>query len=153
MEDCVSAADSTGTAMRPSLKHAIVATCIMAGSLAAGWWLTPKRYWFDQFGRPDLEQVIPRQFGDWVANDKAPPLIVDPELSETLRIIYSQTLSRIYVNRASGRSVMLSVAHGNDQSGKTQLHLPEGCYGTQGFAVDADHYDTCLLYTSPSPRD
>jgi EpsI family protein len=113
----------------------------MAASLALSWGLTPSRYWFDELGRPDLEQIVPRQFGEWAALDKAPVTMVNPEQAETLRIVYSQTLSRIYVNRGSGRSIMLSIALGIDQSQATQLHRPEMCYRTQGFVIDDIRYD------------
>ncbi len=133
---------TAGATARPSLKHAIVATLIMLGTLATAWGLTPKEYWFDELGRPNLEQIVPKQFGDWVASDEAPVLLVNPELSETIRVIYSQTLNRTYVNRSSGRTVMLSIALGVDQAKKTELHSPEACYRTQGFTVDSFRYDT-----------
>jgi EpsI family protein len=122
--------------------RAIVAAAIMLLALAAGWWLTPKRYWFEKLGSPELDAMVPRRFADWVASEKTPPLMVDPELAETLRVVYSQTLSRVYVNRASGRVVMLSIAHGKDQSGSTQLHLPQACYSTQGFVIDSLRNET-----------
>jgi EpsI family protein len=134
-------ATSVGAAPRASLTHAIVATSIMLGSLLASWWLTPTRYWFDELGRPDLEQIVPTQFGDWMATDKAPAMLVNPEQVEMLHVIYSQILSRVYVNRNSGRVIMLSIALGVDQAHATQLHHPEACYRTQGFTIDESRYD------------
>jgi EpsI family protein len=119
----------------------------MMSTLAASWWLTPRHYWFDEIGRPDLERIVPRRFGNWVADEKSPALMVNPELAETLRVIYSQTLARTYVNQRTGRVIMLSIAVGIDQSRTTQLHLPEGCYRTQGFTVDYKRYD---LLDSPA---
>jgi EpsI family protein len=136
----VSAASATAVP-RASLAHAVVATAIMLGSLLASWWLTPTRYWFDELGRPDLQQMVPRQFGDWVMSDKAAVMLVNPEQVETLHVIYSQTLSRLYLNRNSGRIIMLSIALGVDQSHATQLHHPEACYRTQGFVIDDARYD------------
>jgi len=132
--------------VRAPLARSVIATLLMIGTLAASWWLTPKRYWFDEIGQPDLQQIVPKQFGDWVASDKAPVMMVNPELSEVLRVIYSQTLSRLYVNQRSGHVIMLSIALGVDQSRATQLHLPDGCYRTQGFTVDDKRYD---LLNSP----
>ena len=129
------------TEAHPSATRAVIATLIMVGATAAAWWLTPTRSWYDELGHPDLEQIVPRQFGDWVASDRTPVMLVDPGLSETLRITYAQTLTRVYLNRNSGRAIMLSIALGVDQSHATQLHHPEGCYRTQGFVVDGERYD------------
>jgi EpsI family protein len=63
--------------------------------------------------------------------------VVNPEQAEQLRIIYSQTLTRTYVHRPTGRILMLSIAHGADQTYATQLHRPEMCYRAQGFTVAA----------------
>jgi len=84
--------------------------------------------------RIDLETMIPRAFGSWKAEQTIAPFLVPPELRASLDRIYDQTLARTYIN-ASGESIMLSIAYGGDQSDSLQLHLPEGCYRGQGFAV------------------
>ena len=61
-------------------------------------------------------------------------MVVNPQMQASLDSIYSQTLSRIYVN-ARGQSVMLSIAYGRDQRDQLQVHHPEICYPAQGFQV------------------
>ena len=60
--------------------------------------------------------------------------LVNPEVEAAVNEIYAQTLSRTYVN-ANGQRIMLSIAYGEDQSDSVGAHLPEGCYGGQGFDV------------------
>lgn len=83
----------------------------------------------------DLEAMIPRQFGGWREQVNVAAQVVNPEQAATLEAIYSQTLSRFYVNGA-GYRVMLSIAYGNDQSDQLQLHKPEVCYPAQGFRLE-----------------
>jgi EpsI family protein len=80
-----------------------------------------------------LEQVIPSQFLDWKKVETAAPL-VNPQTEEAVNKIYAQTLSRTYSN-SKGETMMLSIAYGEDQSDGVGAHLPEGCYGGQGFLV------------------
>jgi len=120
---------------RPRLGHAVAATVLMVGAFLATLALTPSRSWFDEMGRPSLDQVVPHQFGDWTDTGQVPRAVVSPEQGEQLRIIYNQTLARTYVHRPSGRIIMLSLALGTEQSYSTQLHRPEMCYRAQGFDV------------------
>lgn len=83
---------------------------------------------------PDLERVVPVQFGDWQIDKSIVPLAVAPDVARTLDTIYDKTLSRTYVNR-QGQRVMLSLAYGANQSRALQLHKPEVCYVAQGFRV------------------
>ena len=89
----------------------------------------------DEGQKVDLENLIPQQFNDWrIVNMSAQ--IVNPETTAALSKIYAQTLSRVYEN-ARGQRIMLSIAYGRDQSDSVGAHLPEGCYGGQGFAVNS----------------
>lgn len=82
----------------------------------------------------NLETMIPTQFGDWQEMPQQSIQIINPQQKEVLDRIYTQTLSRTYVN-SKGDSVMLSIAYGVDQSDAKQLHYPEVCYPAQGFQV------------------
>lgn len=84
-----------------------------------------------------LEQMIPRQFGDWREEENVPAQIVDPQQKEAVDKIYRQTLARAYVNH-EGYRVMLSIAYGGDQRDSMQVHKPEICYPAQGFSL-LDH--------------
>lgn len=87
----------------------------------------------DQLEKFELEQVIPKQFHGWKLEEMTSHL-VNPEEQASINQIYSQTLSRSYINE-EGERVMLSIAYGKDQRDSVGVHLPEGCYGGQGFSV------------------
>ena len=83
-----------------------------------------------------LESVVPRQFGEWREDSSVPVLLVNPQAQELLDKLYSEILTRVYVNRA-GYRIMLSLAYGSDQRGALQAHKPEICYPAQGFKVNS----------------
>lgn len=93
----------------------------------------------------DLEHMLPQRFGDWQMQAGMAGGIVNPVQEASLRRLYSQTLSRVYVS-AQGERVMLSVAYGVDQRKYLALHYPEVCYPAQGFAVKSNQ--TVLLQLS-----
>jgi len=82
----------------------------------------------------DLETMIPNQFGAWKILPNQVAQIINPQQKAMIDKIYSQTLSRTYVN-SDGRNVMLVIAYGDDQSDSKQLHYPEVCYPAQGFQI------------------
>lgn len=81
-----------------------------------------------------LEAVVPKSFGDWTELPDQGTQVVNPQTKELLDKLYSQTLSRTYVNK-QGYRIMLSLAYGDDQRGGLQAHRPEVCYPAQGFKV------------------
>ena len=82
----------------------------------------------------DLKALIPAQFGDWREEPQNAGRVVNPQQQELLEKIYSETLSRSYIN-SKGYRVMLSIAYGGDQTGRLRVHRPESCYSGQGFVV------------------
>jgi EpsI family protein len=91
-----------------------------------------------------LKAMIPRTFGDWQEALLNSAQIVDPQTQQKLDEIYSQTLSRTYVN-SQGYVIMLSIAYGANQSDALQLHKPEVCYPAQGFALISKRTDALSL--------
>lgn len=81
-----------------------------------------------------LASLVPESFGGWRMLRNADQLVVDPQVQATIQKLYSQTLSRTYVNR-DGERVMLSIAYGRDQRDQLQAHHPEVCYPAQGFQL------------------
>lgn len=116
-----------------SFKHLMIGLT-MLGAVGLSYALTPKAKIADQESRLNLETMIPQRFGDWKVDETIVPLQVSPDLQAALDKVYNQTLTRTYVNSKDDR-VMLSIAYGADQSDNVQIHLPEGCYAGQGFAV------------------
>lgn len=89
-----------------------------------------------------LEEMIPRQFGDWTIDDSIVPIEAAPDTRAQIGRIYEQTLSRAYVDR-DGRQIMLSIAYGGDQRSKSmQVHRPEVCYAAQGFQIQDTRKET-----------
>ena len=82
----------------------------------------------------DLETLFPKAFGVWKVDTSLPVQLVSPDMQQFLATIYSQTLSRTYINN-QGQRIMLSVAYGGDQSDATRAHRPEVCYPAQGFQI------------------
>ena len=73
-------------------------------------------------------------FGDWIELPEQSGQVVNPQTKELLDKLYSQVLTRTYVNK-QGYRIMLSMAYGDDQRGGLQAHRPEVCYPAQGFKL------------------
>jgi EpsI family protein len=84
-----------------------------------------------------LDSAVPKQFGEWTELQEQSAQVVNPQTKELLDKIYSQLLSRTYVNK-QGYRVMLSMAYGDDQRGALQAHKPEVCYPAQGFQLHSN---------------
>ena len=81
-----------------------------------------------------LEAIVPKGFGEWTELPEQNAQVVNPQTKELLDKLYSQLLSRTYVNK-QGYRIMLSMAYGDDQRGGLQAHRPEVCYPAQGFKL------------------
>jgi EpsI family protein len=109
-----------------------------------------------------LEAMIPQRFGEWREESQQQARVVNPQTKELLDKLYSQLLSRTYVN-ADGYRIMLSVAYGSDQRGELQAHKPEVCYPSQGFKLhntssgplhtDFGNIPANRLFTTLGPRN
>jgi EpsI family protein len=114
------------------LRHLFVGLAMLvAASLALA--LTPRKA-AEQGLEINLEAMIPKQFGEWKLENANTPIIGGPEVKTLLDKLYSQMLSRTYINGKSER-IMLSIAYGSDQGYSTQVHRPEMCYPAQGFQI------------------
>jgi EpsI family protein len=120
------------------MKKSLIASLVLGVSMAASGVLaaalTPHTKIADLQGKFSLEQMVPKQFGDWEVDTTIVPLQVDPATQAKLDRIYNQTLSRTYINR-DGERIMLSLAYGGDQGDNMGVHKPEICYAAQGFEV------------------
>jgi exosortase B len=91
-----------------------------------------------------LESMVPRAFGDWSIDPSIVPVPPTAEVQAKLDRIYSQTVSRTYVN-SRGEHMMLTVAYGGDQSDALKAHRQEVCYTAQGFTIHDLHHDSLAL--------
>jgi EpsI family protein len=119
--------------MKLSVKS-IVLLALMLLSAALGWAMRPRIYLSDERPPINLAAMVPTTFGDWHEEVNLVAQVVNPQQRDLLSKIYSQTLSRTYVN-TQGYRVMLSVAYGKNQSDSLELHKPETCYPAQGFTL------------------
>ena len=117
------------------LQSMLAALCLLAA--IAAYALTPHLRLAD-LEPINLEQMIPTEFGEWKMEPTSEAIISSPEQDAFVKSIYSQVLSRTYVNRA-GERIMLSIAYTRDQSDNsgTQSHKPEICYPAQGFKLNS----------------
>jgi EpsI family protein len=111
-----------------------VLLALMLLSVGLGAALAPTAYLSDELPAVDLQAMVPKAFGEWKELPVSMVQIVNPQQQETLEKIYSETLSRTYVNPL-GYRIMLTIAYGKNQNKSLELHSPEVCYPAQGFAL------------------
>lgn len=121
--------------MSLAMRRALLAALLMLLAGLAAHWLTPTQR-LALLRRPAvaLEEAIPKHFGNWAADEVTAAVVVNPQRLDMINKLYSQTLSRTYVD-TQGRRVMLAIAYGEDQRDGLVVHHPEICYPAQGFDV------------------
>jgi EpsI family protein len=125
----------------PSNRIAFLIAALMFSASVGAIVLRPDKTSADVGQAISLETIIPRQFGDWREEEQRAVQIVNPQTQAILDKLYSQVLSRVYVN-AQGYRIMLSLAYGHDQRGALQAHKPEVCYPAQGFTLRSNEPST-----------
>lgn len=131
----------------PSNRIALLAGGLMLGASVAANMARPTVKASDLAQPILLQAMIPEQFGDWREAPQGHVTMVNPQQQDLLGKLYSQILTRAYVN-SSGYRIMISLAYGNDQRerGSLQAHKPEVCYPAQGFVIEKS--EAGLLATS-----
>ena len=103
--------------------------------------LEPRRLLARELPPLRLERDIPQRFGQWQVDVSIAQVLPAPDVQAELELIYSQQLSRTYIDE-SGYRIMLLIAYGENQIDKlTVAHLPEGCYPAQGFRVTSPTHE------------
>ena len=113
---------------------ALTLAALMCTASIAGIAARPGQKAADKGKAMSLEAIVPKGFGDWTELPEQNAQVVNPQTKELLDKLYSQLLSRTYVNK-QGYRIMLSMAYGDDQRGGLQAHRPEVCYPAQGFKL------------------
>lgn len=98
----------------------------------------------EKYAHIELEQIIPLAFSDWKIDDTLPMVLGAPEQDALLDILYSQLLSRTYVD-SKGNRVMLSISYGDMQKKSSLVHFPEVCYPAQGFEIVGESKSTIVI--------
>ncbi len=119
--------------MKPNTT-ALTLAALMCCASVLGFAARPSTKATERGAAPSLEAVVPKGFGDWQELPDQGVQVVNPQTQELLDKLYSQLLSRTYVNK-DGYRIMLSLAYGDDQRGGLQAHRPEVCYPAQGFKL------------------
>lgn len=135
------------------MRRALLAFVLMASCAALSNWMKPRTLLAEQRGKSlNLEAAVPKQFAGWQLVSNGVQGVVNPQAQEMLNRIYTQILTRTYVN-ATGQRVMLSIAYGAEQSrrGGLQLHQPEICYPAQGFEIRSNQPGTLALGSGTIP--
>ncbi len=122
----------------------IVLLILMLLSAALAAVLRPTISLADERPPIDLAAMVPSAFGDWREEVNLVGQVVNPQQQTMLDKIYSQTLSRTYIN-SKGYRMMLSIAYGRNQSDALSLHKPEICYPAQGFTLLTTEKDQISL--------
>ena len=126
--------------MRINPIQAVLASVAILSAAAMAEAIRPRELLASSQVAPDLEKIIPRDFGQWhlvpnvgLVTPSEPGAYVERELSTR---IYSQEVARGYADSA-GNLIMFLVAYGPVQNYRLKSHLPEVCYGAAGFRVSA----------------
>lgn len=139
-----------GNIVSISLNHTLVGVLMLAAAGVAVA-MKPTERLADGVAQFDLETLIPGQFGNWRIDENIVQLPVNPEVQAQLDEIYSQVLTRSYVN-AKGEKIMLSISYGANQgSDDFQVHRPEYCYRAQGFELKSTQNDALPYGASALP--
>ena len=113
---------------------ALTLAALMCGAAVAGIAVRPSSKAAEKGKTISLEVMVPKRFADWTELPEQGVQVVNPQTKELLDKLYSQILTRSYVDK-QGYRIMLSMAYGDDQRGGLQAHRPEVCYPAQGFKL------------------
>jgi len=115
-------------------RSVLLLVVLMCSASASAYLLRPNTKAAEHGPQISLEKMIPKHFGEWQVEPQPVAQVVNPQTQELLDKLYSQILSRTYID-ANGYRIMLSLAYGSDQRGALQAHKPEVCYPAQGFKL------------------
>lgn len=83
----------------------------------------------------DLENNIPKEFGEWkLAPQLAPQVSLVSDNNNLQDQIYDDVLMRTYINK-EGAKVMLALAYVKEQRQDVKVHQPDICYPAQGYQM------------------
>lgn len=115
-------------------RRALVLAGAMVSVSGLALWARPVRRTPDAADLLDLDAAVPSRFGDWQTDPASVAFVRAAQAQARRTKIYDQLLERTFMNSA-GAQIMLSIAYGNEQSARMQLHRPEICYRAGGFQI------------------
>lgn len=102
----------------------------------------------DLLGHAKLDDVIPHQIGSWIFESSSG--LVVPPADQLANAIYSQLLTRVYVN-PDGAAMMLLIAQSGRETGILQIHRPEICYAAGGYQLSGVRWHLLQLPSGALP--
>jgi len=124
----------------------IAGACVLGAGVA--YELVPRRH-VSLLGPTSVASIVPRQITGWTSRDVTD--LVAPKIENSLASrLYGETVGRTYHSLTTGAEVMMLLAHGDTQSNDLQLHRPEICYPSFGFAISDNHPIDIALSSSVS---
>ncbi len=141
---------TTALPWQRGIRSAVIMVLAMVATALAAFAARPVHKLSDTRPKVSFEELVPRQFGQWREAPAGRVVLPNPQALATLNRIYTQLLSRTYVNR-HGTAVMLSIAYGDDQRAAMAVHYPEVCYPAQGFALRSNRADRMMTAQGDIP--
>ena len=143
--------------MKVSRVQIVLASIALLAAAVLAEVLAPRELMARASASLDLQQVIPKQFGEWrLVPDVTPVTPEDPEgyvqPDANSARIYSQEVGRTYTD-GDGHIVMLMVAYGPVQNYRLKAHRPEMCYTAAGFRVSNKTVPRFPIATAPRPSN
>jgi exosortase B len=132
------------------LRRTVPPAALLVLALLATIALQPKKMLADATPKITLETSVPAAFGDWKIDPDTAAMVPSSVQQEKIAMIYSQTLSRTYVN-SRGQRIMLSIAYGSNQTQQMRAHRQEVCYAAQGFQINALRSEELVVDGVPVP--
>lgn len=126
---------SSGFEEMKASQKGLLLLLLMLASAAIAFFTKPVRIVVGAADRMDYEFIIPQRFGSWRIQTGNSIGVVNPQMKANLDRLYSQIVTRTYQDSLSGKTIMLSVAYGEEQNKQSQVHTPEACYPAQGFEI------------------
>lgn len=114
--------------------RSLVAVVLMWLAAALSVWLVPVPVERSAQDKIELKRLFPTRLGPWQEDTSIIPIQPAPDVQAGLERIFSQILSRTYVDDR-GRRIMLSVVYGDGIDRQLDTHRPEICYPAQGFTI------------------
>lgn len=124
--------------MSRSLIRPLIVLVLMLGAATLSVVAVPTKLLSDTRPGFELENAIPKAFGDWTVDPYMVPIPPSPDQEAAMSKIYDQILSRTYVN-SRGERIMLSITYGSRQNQQMRAHRQEVCYSAQGFKISQLH--------------
>jgi len=120
--------------MFKKLTRPLIVAGLMLGAATLSVVAVPNALLSETRSKFELDQAVPKAFGDWTVDASVVPLPPSPDQQSVLNQIYDQILSRTYVN-TKGERIMLSITYGSRQNQQMRAHRQEVCYSAQGFRI------------------